>query len=140
MVTDVWSGEIFVIRLTGAQNTIQHYDPQTTAFLPFRWRSKEFTYPYRANFACYEINFDGDRFDPVSTDAPEICPVGKPARIKVWAGRELVYDQVLEIVDNSTMLRLPSGFKKLVWQFEISGRAPVFTFHVASTVKELRGA
>jgi hypothetical protein len=35
---------------------------------------------------------------------------------------------------------MPSGFKADVWQFEIKSRAPVYTLHVASTVKELRGA
>jgi hypothetical protein len=140
VVGDVWSAEIFVIRLTGAQNTVQHYDPQTNFFLPYRWKSKEFQYVFKTNFSCYELFWDADRYDAVSTDAPEFCPVGKPARIRVWADRALIYDETLLPVDNSTMLRLPSGFKALVWQFEINGRAPVFNFHVASTVKELRGA
>jgi hypothetical protein len=131
---DVWSGEIFIVR----NNEVQHYDPQTTQFLPYRWKSKEFTYPFKNNFAVYELFWDPDRADLTSTDAPDICPVGVPAHVKVWADRVLVYDE--DVPTNQDAIRLPSGFKALAWQFEISGRAPVYAFHVASTLKELRGA
>ena len=63
-------------------------------------------------------------------------PTTEKVRFKVFADRTLVYDQV--VPRNGRPVRLPSGFKADIWQFEIRARAPVYSLHVASTVKELR--
>lgn len=131
---DVWSGEVFTIK----NAKLYHHDPPSDSYLPLLWMSKEYQYLYKENFSCYALFWDEDRADLASTDAPSIIPVGIPAHIRVWADRRLVYDQHVPV--NSEAVRLPSGFKATVWQFEISSRAPVFAFHVASTIKELRGA
>jgi len=130
---DVWSAEVFIIQ----NNTIQHHDPNPSSyFLPYRWRSKEFKYPYAQNLACYAIFWDQDRLDATSTDALDIVPAGIPAHLRVWADRRLIYDQ--NVPKNGEAARLPSGYKATIWQFEITGRAPVFELDVASTIKELR--
>lgn len=132
--TDVWSAEVFVLRAL----TVEHYDPPTSSFLPFIWKSKEFQYVFRDNFAVYALFWDAARADLTSGNATDILPAATPAAVRVWADRELVYDEDVE--KNGEAIRLPSGFKALVWQFEIRARAPVFALHVASTLKELRGA
>lgn len=133
---DVWSSEVFAIR----NAKVEHYDAPGPEFLPFIWRSKEFQYPFKNNFGAYMVFWDQDRADLTSGSAVDIMPADVPINIKVWADRELVYDQPLLLTDNAAEIRLPSGFKAQVWQFEIRGRAPVFALHVASTIKELRGA
>lgn len=54
--------------------------------------------------------------------------------LKVWADGELVYDQDVPTTDP---LRLPTGFRRNLWQFELSGNANVKSFKVAETGKEL---
>jgi hypothetical protein len=132
---DVWSGEVFTIK----DSKLYHHDPSdSTLFLPFQWRSKEFQYVKPDNFVCYEIYWDDDRFDATSTDAPTIIPPGVAMHLRVLADRNVVYDHDVPV--NGKPVKLPSGFKAAVWQFEISGRAPVFTFQCATSVKELAHA
>ena len=57
--------------------------------------------------------------------------------MKVFADRRVVYDQ--QVPRNGRAVRLPSGFKADIWQFELRGRAPIYSLHVASTMKELKG-
>lgn len=131
---DVWSGEVFTLK-TGQ---VYRHDPPTDLFLPYRWKSKEFQYLQKNNFACYALFWDEDRADLESDDAVDILAAGISTHLKVYADRRLVYDENVPL--NGEAVRLPNGFKATVWQFEITGRAPVYQLHIASTVKELRGA
>ena len=63
-------------------------------------------------------------------------PTTEKVRFKVYADRRIVYDQ--PVPENGRALRLPSGFKADIWQFELRGRAPIYSLHVASTMKELK--
>jgi hypothetical protein len=132
---DIWSAEVFTIR----SNQVNRHDPPSNGFLPYRWKSKEFQYLYDENFGAYAMFWDQDRFDDTSTDATDILAAHVPIHLKVWADRRLVYDQHVPTTKNGHAVRLPSGFKASIWQFEISGRAPAYALHVASTIKELRG-
>lgn len=131
---DVWSGEVFTLK----NSEVYRHDPPTDFFLPYRWKSKEFQYLKHTNFACFALFWDQDRADLVSTDAPDILAPGIATHVKVYADRRLVYDQ--NVPRNGEAVRLPSGFKATTWQFELTGRAPVYQLHIASTIKELRGA
>ncbi len=67
-------------------------------------------------------------FSPALNSQPAIT------RFRAWAGGELVYDSA--IVDESIM-RLPTGFKRDVWQFELASNSNVFSVQIAETGKEL---
>ena len=104
--------------------------------MPVQWKSKEFQFAYDENFGAYSIYWDDARYSNVNY-AVAILPTTEKVRLKVRCNRRIVYDQ--PVPENGRALRLPSGFKGDIWQFEIRARAPVYSLHVASTMKELRG-
>lgn len=55
-------------------------------------------------------------------------------RFTMYANREIVFDT---IVQNQDMVRLPVGFKRDVYQFEMVSNTDVFSVSVAQTGKEL---
>ena len=137
---DFWSGEVFFL----STGFVKQWDPPTPDLMPVQWRSKEFQYNYQENFGAYAIYYDKKRYDDAAAMVPpgnqygtSIMPTDELVRFKVYADRRKVYDQV--VPRNGRHVRLPSGFKADIWQFEILARAPVYSLHVASTVKELKG-
>jgi hypothetical protein len=131
---DFWSGEVFVL-LSGM---VQLWDPdQSDELMPVRWLSKEFQYQFEENFGCYAIYWDDARYSDVDY-ATGVMPADQKVRFRVWANRNVIYDQ--EVPRNGRGVRLPSGFKADIWQFEIKARAPVYGLHIASSMKELKGA
>jgi hypothetical protein len=130
--TDFWSGEVLLIR----EGEVLRWDTPSDELMPVRWRSKEFQYDFQENFGAYAIYWDDSRFSADPWGAAEILPVDKHVQFTVFADRRIVYDEDVPL--NGRPVRLPSGFKADIWQFEIRARAPVYSLHVASTVKELR--
>ncbi len=59
----------------------------------------------------------------------------KDIRVRVWAGRQLIFDQQ---IPGMQPVRLPSGFKSDLWQFEIVSRVPVMQVSIGETMKDLR--
>lgn len=59
----------------------------------------------------------------------------KDIRVRVWAGRQLIFDQQ---IPGMQAVRLPSGFKSDLWQFEIVSRVPVMQVSIGETMKDLR--
>jgi hypothetical protein len=129
--SDFWSGEVFII----SSGKVQQWDPPGTDLMPTVWLSKEYQYPFEENFGAYAIFWDDDRYMSNSY-ATDIMPSNQKVRFKAFANRQVVYDQVVPL--NGKGVRLPSGFKSYVWQFEIRARAPVYAMHVAATMKELK--
>jgi len=139
LITDWWSGDTFLLLTNG---NLQLWDPPVDSagnknndLMPVRWRSKEFQFPYKENFGAYAIYWDPARYS-ANPYGSSVLPVGQQVRLKVWANRFLVYDQ--EVPRCGEPVRLPSGFKGDLWQFEIAARAPVYSLHVATTMKELK--
>ena len=130
---DFWSGEVFFLQI----GMIRRWDPPTTNLMPVQWKSKEFQFPYQENFGAYSIYWDEARYSSYNYGTA-IMPTSEHVRLAVYADRRKVYDQIVPRVGRP--VRLPSGFKADVWQFEIKARAPVYSLHVASTMKELRQA
>ena len=130
---DFWSGEVFCIEA----GMIKRWDPPTDELMPVQWKSKEFQFPYQENFGAYAIYWDDARYSNVDYGT-RIMPIDRAGALRVFADRRMVYDEVVQ--RNGRPMRLPSGFKADIWQFEIRARAPVYSLHVASTMKELRGA
>lgn len=56
-------------------------------------------------------------------------------RFIVYANGEIVFDRV---VTNEDMIRLPTGFKRDIWQFEMIGNTNVYSVQVAETGRELQ--
>lgn len=138
LISDWWSGEIFLLHTDGE---IHRWDPpfnnlgaDNTDMMPVIWRSKEFQFPYEENFGVYAVYWDPARYS-ANPYGSGVLPVGQQVRLKVWANRFLVYDQ--EVPRCGRPVRLPSGFKADLWQFELTARAPIYSLHVASTMKEL---
>lgn len=134
LFNDIWSGEVFLIEGTSTM-AVRRYDPPTTDMWPVLWRSKEFQYPFKENFGAYAIYWDPARFAS-NTYGTDIIDPSTQVRFIVYANRQVVYDQTVPL--NGAPVRLPSGFKSDIWQFEIRARAPVYSLHVASTMKELK--
>jgi hypothetical protein len=130
--SDFWSGEVFMI----LDGMIQRWDPPTTDLMPVQWRSKEFQFQYQENFGAFAIYWDDVRYSNINYGT-SIMPTTEHVHFKVYADRQIVYDQT--VPKNGRGVRLPSGFKADIWQFEIKARAPVYSLHVASTMKELKG-
>lgn len=128
---DFWSGEVFPLKA----GMIQRWDPPSNDLMPVQWLSKEYQYPFQENFGAYAIYWDDARYSNFNYGT-SIMPTSEKVRFKVYADRRLVYDQ--PVPKNGRGVRLPSGFKADIWQFEIRGRAPVYSMHVASTMKELK--
>ena len=128
---DFWSGEVFFLEA----GLIKRWDAPTNNLMPIQWRSKEFQFPYEENFGAYAIHWDDARYSNFDWGT-DIMPTTEKVRFRVFANRQMVYDQL--VPRNGRPMRLPSGFKTDIWQFEIRARAPVYSLHVASTVKELR--
>jgi hypothetical protein len=55
-------------------------------------------------------------------------------RFRAYAAGELVYDTLLEDED---IMRMPVGFKRDIWQFEILSNSNVYSLQVAETGKGL---
>jgi hypothetical protein len=67
-------------------------------------------------------------FSPPLSSQPAIT------RFRAWAGGQLVYDNA---ITDETIMRLPSGFKRDVWQFELSSNSNVYSVQIAETGREL---
>jgi hypothetical protein len=129
---DIWSGEVFMLD----QAQVKRWDAPSTQLMPVLWRSKEFQYQFQENFGAYAIYWDQARYSNNAFGDHFIDPTTQ-VRFRVFADRRLVYDE--DVPRNGRPVRLPSGFKADIWQFEIRARAPVYSLHVAPTVKELKG-
>ena len=132
---DFWSGEVFLIWSDTVTAKVQRWDPPSDDLMPVRWVSKEFQFAYQENFGAFAVYWDDARYSNYNYGS-SIMPTTEKVRFKVYADRRIVYDQ--PVPENGRALRLPSGFKADIWQFELRGRAPIYSLHVASTMKELK--
>lgn len=114
MQTDPWTGEVLLVAGVG----VYIWDSVNTPRSRFTWKSKEFQLAEPVNFGAAMIHFVNAR----------------DCEFKLWADYELVYDGV---VQSGVQFRLPSGFKRDVWQFEISCAGEVHSVAIAETGKEL---
>ena len=126
--SEPWSGKPWFI---GADAQLYEWEVPGAPLLSYRWRSKEFKYPYPCNFHVAQLYFD---------EGP-----GGVIRLRVWVtlrgndgsiARLLVYDQ--DIGKSGSEIKMPSGFRSDIWEFEFEGYAPLQEFLIASTVWELR--
>jgi len=135
---DPWSGEVFVVY----SGKVWHIDPPDIKVIqPYTWRSKLFHLPHPINFSALQADF----IVPEGTTA--LNPVVNPALdqtlaadqwglIKVYANGTHIVTH--EVRDPTQVMRLPSGFKKKEWQFEVTSRVIIQNIEMATSVAELR--
>lgn len=115
--TDPWSGRALLVQSSAVHELL----PATGTVKTYRWRSKEIHFPRPLNLGVADIFHDGDGSQSVI--------------LRVWADRRLVFDQNVAVKRDH--IKLPSGFKADIWQFEIQSAVKVHALHVASTAQEL---
>lgn len=138
VMTDVWSGEVFVIQ----NGQVQQLDISDVAQVkaPYVWRSKIFQTAEKQNFQAAKIFFT------VPPATPTLNPVevfglvqtlqaSQYGLFRVYADSELVMCR--EIRRSGEQFRLPSGFKADFWQFEVEARVQVDMLQAATSPHEL---
>ena len=131
VITDIFNGEIMVLR----EGVVYVVDlRKLNPFAPFRWRSKIFVMPYLANLGAAKVYW-----------TPPYVPPPPFTQFRMFAGDHaqaassglpLRFQETL--TEPGQILRLPSGYKALYYQFEIEGNAVIDAIHVAQTANELR--
>lgn len=138
VMTDVWSGEVFVI-VAGVVQWLDISDTQQTK-APFTWRSKIFQTPKKDNFNVAKIFFtvppNTVSLNPVEVfGSPQTLQADQWGLFRAYADGDLVMTREVRV--SGEQFRLPSGFKADFWQFEIEARVQVDVMQIATSAKEL---
>ncbi len=141
IMTDVWSGEVFVI-VNGIVQWLDISDTQRQRE-PFIWRSKVFQAGQKKNFQAAKIFFtvlpNTPSLDPVETiGLIQTLQSDQYGLFRVYADGELVMCR--ELRRSGEQFRLPSGFKADLWQFEIEARVQLDNLQIATSPTELQAA
>jgi hypothetical protein len=141
IMTDVWSGEVFVIQDGQVQwLDISDVQQQRNTYV---WRSKLFEALNKKNFQVAKIYFrippNTPAQNPVAdTDQNQLTgslQTGQYGLFRVYADSNLV--MVRELRTSGEAFRLPSGFRADFWQFEIEGRVEITNLQIATSPAEL---
>jgi hypothetical protein len=140
VMTDVWSGEVFVIQ-NGMVQWLDISDTQQPK-APFVWRSKLFQTPKKDNFNVAKVFFtvlpNTVSLNPVEVEgSPQVLQPDQWCLFRVYADNELVMTREVRV--SGEQFRLPSGFKADYWQFEVEARVQIDVIQVATSAKELAG-
>jgi hypothetical protein len=139
VMTDVWSGEIFVIQ----NGQVQWLDISdvTQVKAPFVWRSKMFQAGDKQNFQAAKVFFNQPQ-SLVALNPVEVFGLVQTLQPDQWGLFRVYADQVLvmcaEVRQSGLQMRLPSGFKADFWQFEIEARVEIDNIQIATSPTELR--
>lgn len=141
--TDPWTGICMLIQ----NGSIYYYDfgDVSPAMVPFKWRSKKYQQLTKKSFEVFRCFFS------VPTNTPALSATRNTAAtndaswnalganqyliVRVFADGNLV--TVREVRTSGEIMRILSGFKADIWQFELEGRVIVSNLQVATSVKEL---
>lgn len=134
--TDIWTGEILIIRSGAVYWLDLSFDRPHEAF---KWKSKIFEMPNRRNMEAMRIWFstfdDTPTLNPVQVINPSTLNADMYGIVRVYADDRLVYQR--EIRQSGDFFRMPSGFKAQWWQVEIESRVQINNVEVATSAKEL---
>ena len=75
-------------------------------------------------------SLSGSPLYPIAFMSTQVSSV----RFTMFANGEIMFDT---IVQDQNMVRLPTGFKRDVYQFELVSNTEVYSVSIAQTVKEL---
>jgi hypothetical protein len=127
------TGKPWLIVFEGGVYNLYEWETPGAARVSYEWISKEFVYPYPANFSVYQAYFD-DTLTKTLNLKVEVTLRGNDGSTE-WA---VVYDR--PVVASGKEIKLPSGFKSDVWRFTFSGNTELQSFVIASSARELRSA
>jgi hypothetical protein len=149
--------------MIGSNGEVYAFDDDRYARFTYTWKSKPFMSPKPQNFGVLQVRGDfslelretttvlvgnsslyggaligaipyaaegGD----VAVGSESIVDVPQSVAVKVFADGVLRWTGA---VSSEDPVRLPSGFKAVHWEVEISGSAPVYSVTLASTGKAL---
>jgi hypothetical protein len=142
VLNDPWTG-IGMLLTNGGLYYYDFSDPSPT-ITTYKWRSKKYQQPSKKNFEAMKIFFDipagsptpGARNQAATNDASWLTlGANQYGIIRVYADNNLVTTR--EFQNSGELLRVLSGFKTEVWQWEIEGRVQVSNFQVATNAREL---
>lgn len=143
VVLDPWTGQCMLVM----NDSVYYYDftDDAPVLVPYTWRSKEYKQKYRRNFEVVRIWFD------VPPGTPDLSPTRNEADfddpswdtlganqyaiLRVYANGNLVTAR--EVRYQNEILRIASGFKSTMWQFEITGRVEISGMQIGTSVKDL---
>jgi len=139
VMTDAWSGEVFIIR-DGQTQWIDIGDANAVRD-PYIWRSKIFQAENKKNFVAQKVYFKTPSWAPALNPVPNADLVQSLAAdqwglVRCYADGRLVHTR--ELRESGEQMRLPSGFKADYWQWEIEARVELKSFQAATTTDELR--
>jgi hypothetical protein len=132
VIQDVYNGETMILR----DGVVYLIDlRQLQSYAPYRWRSKIFVLPYLQNLGAAKVYWTPAITNPPATKSYFRVFAGATAD-QLADGLPLRFEQ--EMTLSGQMFRLPSGYKALYYQFEVSGEVMVDAIHCAQTAHELR--
>ena len=137
---DVYSGDATIM----ANGKVYIYDDPLAPPLRFRWRSKKFFLNSPASLGAFQVDVDPAILTALPSAVPMLdngdpslrLPPGVVLLFRIYANDTLIYEGPL--VDETTIGRLPGGFKTFQWQFELVGDVPVYQVQLATTMIELK--
>lgn len=144
VMVDPWTGIGMLIQ----GGNINYYDFADTAptITPYKWKSKKYQQTAKKSFEAMKIFFTvppgsptpGARNQSATTD-PSWNTLGanQYGIIRVYADDVLVTTR--EFQNSGELLRVLSGFKAEIWQWEIESRVQVSNLQVATNARELGG-
>ena len=155
-VDSVWNDSETGTTYMVANRKVYVWDDPAEDGMLFRWRSKEFFAPKAINLGSALVIAGREILGtPAAITAPPLETADALLALadtdhllfRVFAEDDgapegtltnMVYEKSLTAQHNE--LRLPSGFKKTVWQFEIAGRVPVSAVIIGETPDDVRNA
>ena len=139
---DPWSSVCILVQ----NSAIYYYDfsDPAPAMVPFKWRSKQFQQKSKKNFEVVRVIFSVPTNTPAqgtrntaATADPSWATLGanQYGILRVYADGNLV--TVRELYNTNEVLRILSGFKYEIWQFEIEARVVISTLQVGTSLRAL---
>ncbi len=143
--TDPWTG----IGLMIQNGSIYYFDfaDQAPTMMPYKWKSKIYQQVAKKNFEAMKIWFDVPpgtaaqnatrNTAPTSDSSWTALPADRYGIVRVYADGNLITTR--ELRNSGELLRVLSGFKYEMWQWEFEGRVLISNAQFATSVKELGG-
>jgi hypothetical protein len=107
---------------------------------PYKWNSKIFQAPSLQNFGAFKVFMSVPPNFVFSTAQnfginQQFDPETQLGIVRVYADGKLILTHEIRVPGE--LHRLPSGFKANFWQIEFEAKVRVFSFQMATSVKEL---
>ena len=149
VLTDPWTG----IGMLVANESVYYYDFTNANYsmVPYQWTSKIYQQNNRKNYSAMRVFFTRPPNTPLQNECPNEACADDPSWetlganqlgiIKTYADVDCTGEMVLvdcrEITRSGGLLRIVSGFKAELWQWEIVARVMISNIQLATSVKEL---